>query len=37
VPTLRRWDLDSRQTAILTGVLLLTAIAYLPSLWNGFV
>ena len=36
-PALRRWDLDRRQTALLAGILLLTLLAYLRSLGNGFV
>lgn len=36
-PTLRRWNLDSAQTAILAGVLLLTLLVYLRCLENRFV
>ncbi len=36
-PALRRWGLDRRQTALLAGILLLTLLAYLRSLDNGFV
>lgn len=36
-PALRRWGLDSKQTAIFAGILLLTLLAYLRSLNNGFV
>jgi hypothetical protein len=36
-PALRCWNLDAQQTAMLAGVLLLTALAYLRCLGNGFV
>ena len=36
-PALRRWGLDRKQTALLAGILLLTLLAYLRSLDNGFV
>jgi hypothetical protein len=36
-PALRRWGLDRKQTALLAGILLLTLLAYLRSLGNGFV
>jgi len=36
-PALRRWQLDSAQTAMLVGVLLITTIVYLRCLANGFV
>ncbi len=34
---LRRWGLDRAQTTLLAGILLLTLLAYLRSLGNGFV
>ena len=36
-PALRCWDLDGKQTAIFAGILLLTLLAYLRGLNNGFV
>jgi protein O-mannosyl-transferase len=36
-PALRSWGLDATQTALLAGVILITALAYLRCLGNGFV
>lgn len=36
-PAFRRWQLDSAQTAMLVGVLLITLLVYLRCLANGFV
>jgi hypothetical protein len=36
-PALRSWELDSAQTAMLAGVLLITTLVYLRCLANGFV
>jgi len=36
-PALRRWGLDRKQTALLIGILVLTLLAFVRSLSNGFV
>ncbi len=36
-PALRRWQLDGKQTAMLAGILLATALVYLRCFGNGFV
>jgi hypothetical protein len=36
-PAFRHWDLDSTQTALLFGIILLTVLAFLRTLNNGFV
>jgi protein O-mannosyl-transferase len=36
-PALRRWQLDAKQTAMLAGILLVTALVYLRCLENQFV
>jgi protein O-mannosyl-transferase len=36
-PTLRRWNLDGVETAMLAGILSLTTLVYLRCLANGFV
>jgi hypothetical protein len=35
-PALRRWSLDSTETAMLTCVALLTVLVYLRCIENGF-
>src|SRR4029077_6469513 len=37
LPSLRRWNLDGIETAMLAGVLALTVLVYLRCLANGFV
>ena len=36
-PAFRHWNLDSTQTALLVGIILLTVLAFLRTLNNGFV